>query len=379
MVNVFLDSNILFNNPFMDSGFNKKLLEKVAKVKGTVFITNIVYKEVINNYRKLLIKDNDTIKNLNKDLERAHVENRISEINIEEMIKKLKNRLDDLNEENKIKILETDNNLLDSAIDRAIKEIKPCSAGKEEIRDSLIWLTYVRKVESEKLENCFFISNNTKDFFSNDGRALHQDLVNDTNRMKAYKSLSDFFSKECDLFDTINIDILRDNFTFSCHELYSDEIYSEFEELLFNYVSENNKLISKYIFDCNTENTISLEKFNMQDPEISSTEVNLGNKTIDIYGKIEIYIELSMNIYSKTVVTVAIITVNFYCVKEIKIKSDTEEYLLKEGFKEFDFEDVDITKLSDEDIDIYMEEEQYEAEQDGWAEQMEAEQEYFEH
>lgn len=37
MVNISLCSNILFNNPFMDSGINKRLIERVKKVKGNIY------------------------------------------------------------------------------------------------------------------------------------------------------------------------------------------------------------------------------------------------------------------------------------------------------------------------------------------------------
>lgn len=379
MLNVFLDSNIIYNNPFMDRGINKKLLNKIKQINGHVYITDIIYKEVIHNYVKKLEELNSDIDQLQTKINKTNIEINFKIIDVSAEQKKLESRFNELVENNYITILNTNSNLLNEVIERAIKKIKPFSENKEEFRDCLIWLTYVQKSESDNINNCFFITNNTSDFFAKDKTSLHPDLLADSKRFKIYKGLIEFFNLEQQLFDLGNFKNLKENFTFKFNDLYSDAMIEKFEYELQEYINKNNNLLSKYIFNLSETTDIKFESYDIRDENIISTDLNIESKTIDITGDLNIYLEVSIKRVTETICTVMNINAKFYCVKEIKIDQDKDEYLLEDDFLEFNIEDLDCTKLSSDDIDSYMYENYADAESNAEAERMDALENYYLH
>ncbi|PIH03052.1 PIN domain-containing protein [Clostridium combesii] len=379
MLNVFLDSNIIYNNPFMDSGINKRLLDKIKQINGHVYITDIIYKEVIHNYVKKLEELNSDIDQLQTKINRTNIEMSFKNIDVIAEQKKLESRFNELVEHNYITILNTDSNLLNEVIERAIKKIKPFSENKEEFRDCLIWLTYVHKSESDDLKNCFFITNNTSDFFAKDKTSLHPDLLEDSKRFTIYKGLIEFFNLKQQLFDLGNFKNLKENFTFKFNDLYSDVMIKKFEYELEEYINKNNNLLSKYIFDLSETTDIKFESYDIRDENIISTDLNIESKTIDITGDLNIYLEVSIKRVNETICTVMNINAKFYCVKEIKIDQNTDEYFLEDDFLEFNIEDLDCTKLRSDDIDSYMYENYADAESNAEAERMDALENYYLH
>lgn len=379
MLNVFLDSNIIYNNPFMDRGINKKLLNKIKQINGHVYITDIIYKEVIHNYVKKLEELNSDINQLQTKINKTNIEINFKIIDVSAEQKKLESRFHELVENNYITILNTNSNLLNEVIERAIKKIKPFSENKEEFRDCLIWLTYVQKSESDNINNCFFITNNTSDFFAKDKTSLHPDLLADSKRFKIYKGLIEFFNLEQQLFDLGNFKNLKENFTFKFNDLYSDAMIEKFEYELQEYINKNNNLLSKYIFNLSETTDIKFESYDIRDENIISTDLNIESKTIDITGDLNIYLEVSIKRVTETICTVMNINAKFYCVKEIKIDQDKDEYLLEDDFLEFNIEDLDCTKLSSDDIDSYMYENYADAESNAEAERMDALENYYLH
>ncbi|MDU4882976.1 PIN domain-containing protein [uncultured Clostridium sp.] len=379
MINVFLDSNIIYNNPFMDSGFNKKLLNKIKQINGYVYITDIVYKEVIHNYIRKLEELNSEIDKLQTKINKTNIEMSFKNIDVNVEQKKLESRFNELVENNYITILSTDSNLLNEVIERAIRKIKPFSDNKEEFRDCLIWLTYVKKAELDELENCFFITNNVSDFFDKDKKSLHPDLFKDSKRFKIYKELIDFFNSEQRLFDLGNFKKIKENFTFKFGDLYSYDMIEKFEYELKEYINKNNNLLSKYIFDLEEPTDIKFEDYTIRDENIISTDLNIENKTIDITGELNIYLEASINKVNEMIYNVMNIKAKFYCVKEIEINQNKDEYLLKDAFLEFNIEGLDCTKLSSDDIDDYMYEKYYYDESLVEAERMDALENYYLH
>lgn len=379
MLNVFLDSNIIYNNPFMDSGINKRLLNKIKQINGHIYITDIIYKEVIHNYVKKLEELNSDINQLQTKINKTNIEINFKIIDVSAEQKKLESRFNELVENNYITILNTNSNLLNEVIERAIKKIKPFSENKEEFRDCLIWLTYVQKSESDNINNCFFITNNTSDFFAKDKTSLHPDLLADSKRFKIYKGLIEFFNLEQQLFDLGNFKNLKENFTFKFNDLYSDAMIEKFEYELQEYINKNNNLLSKYIFNLSETTDIKFESYDIRDENIISTDLNIESKTIDITGDLNIYLEVSIKRVTETICTVMNINAKFYCVKEIKIDQDKDEYLLEDDFLEFNIEDLDCTKLSSDDIDSYMYENYADAESNAEAERMDALENYYLH
>ena len=83
---------------------------------------------------------------------------------------------------------------------RVLKREKPFNDDKTEVKDCGIWLTYAEYVENKKLDDCYLLTNNTKDFYSKDPLTtdpteykVHNQLERDTTRFRCFPSIKDFF------------------------------------------------------------------------------------------------------------------------------------------------------------------------------------------
>lgn len=63
-MNIFLDSNILFPDPFFKENFARNFLKTIKEINGKIFISNVVYQEVINNYKRELKKEERLLEKL---------------------------------------------------------------------------------------------------------------------------------------------------------------------------------------------------------------------------------------------------------------------------------------------------------------------------
>src|SRR5690606_7702682 len=115
--------------------------------------------------------------------------------------KGFKNFYDQLISEGTVKILEYNNDMLPEIVNRAIERKKPFTENKTELKDTIIWLTYVKFVESKKLKNCILLTANVSDFCDtdeakNNNFVIHPELKKDSNRFKVYKSPKELIQAE---------------------------------------------------------------------------------------------------------------------------------------------------------------------------------------
>ncbi len=92
------------------------------------------------------------------------------------------------------------NDYFKEVINRAINHIKPCSENKEELRDTIIWLTVldIAKIDPERIIG--FISGNIKDFASKDKKTLHSrlntDLIENEVKVIYFTSIEEFIKEQ---------------------------------------------------------------------------------------------------------------------------------------------------------------------------------------
>lgn len=247
-MNVFLDSTELFSDPFFKNYYHKLLLKICERQGFCIYISRVVLDETNNNAKKELSK---LLPNCKRQLER--LENLLPsnvtlykeiEYSMDKFEKDFYERYTELEQQGLIKILNPDNSILPEIIERAIKGKKPFSEGKDEFRDCVIWLSYVNELENNNLDNCFLISNNTRDFYNTDETDLHEELKKDSNKFKLFKSIKEFISQQSEVVTLLsrietqewakneNID---ENYILNLiNNMQSDTVFSELQEFFGN-------------------------------------------------------------------------------------------------------------------------------------------------
>lgn len=116
----------------MKKGKNKILFDKINRIGGKIFICDIVYKEILNNYKKQLNEINIQIDKID-NLKLKQEENILLHIYVKFYIKEVERRFKEYISEEKVIKLPINNEILSEVIDRSIKS---------------------KKTFSEKLDNC---------------------------------------------------------------------------------------------------------------------------------------------------------------------------------------------------------------------------------
>lgn len=71
---------------------------------------------------------------------------------------------------------------------------KPFDNNKASFRDAAIWLETIKYVKKEGLQDCYFISKNSKDFADKDAKDFHSDIKEEAEGMIYLKLVQDFLS-----------------------------------------------------------------------------------------------------------------------------------------------------------------------------------------
>ncbi|MCT1403873.1 PIN domain-containing protein [Paenibacillus sp. p3-SID867] len=162
----------------------------------------------MNNYRKELKKRKKLFSRAYGDLKKIMTNDPGFTLEEDEIyIHQLINYYEDLKSRGLLVIIEHNRyDIFSEIVDRAISNRKPFTDGKEEFKDTVIWLTYAYFAEESKLDNCFFISENTNEFFDESKTELHQDLLEDTKRIKGYVSIEKYMMDQAELLEELRQD-----------------------------------------------------------------------------------------------------------------------------------------------------------------------------
>jgi PIN domain len=272
-MNIFLDSNILYSDPFFQDNFSRKFLDTIKEANGKIFMSSVVYQEVLNNYKRELKKRRrafgEGFYDLNKLL-LSKFENTFKgdDYYLDEIEKYYRGLIDS----GYIEIIShTEFDMFNEIVERALNNKKPFDYQKEEFKDTVIWLSYAKYVESKKIKG-FFLSNNTKEFYSGDKKSLHPDLFKDTQRLTPYKSIENFMTSEKDF--------IQEQIRLNMEE-------EQQLEILFEWARKN--LRKRYVESLISENFIDKlqNELSYYVDNLSGMDLNRLTQTPDDYSKAE--------------------------------------------------------------------------------------------
>jgi predicted nucleic acid-binding protein len=203
-MHVFLDSNFCYTDPFMQKNIHNRLLIELAEKEHiTLYVSEVVRKEILNNFRKELDKYFGALKTNESKIIKLLREEDSSPISwkytVEDYIEELDTFLAELEDKGIIQIVPYSNDMLPELVERSIKRIKPFTDKKLEFRDAIIWLSYVKFANEHKLDHCYLITKNTEDFLKNG--ELHPDLQKDSTAFTIYKDAQEFIEKSKEVKD----------------------------------------------------------------------------------------------------------------------------------------------------------------------------------
>ncbi len=205
MVNIFIDSTVLYKDPFWTQNFGKILLELGTKSEGiSIYISSVVLDETLNNFKKRLKSLSDRV---NKDIREFNSivsDSHNLSLGLRDQksyLKSLEEFYDESFSKGAFVRIPLNNKILPELVNRAIKRREPFftenkNKKKQEFRDAVIWLCYTEFIKENQLANCFFISGNKGDFWDNENSELHPDLAKDCEGIKIYDSLRDLILRE---------------------------------------------------------------------------------------------------------------------------------------------------------------------------------------
>ncbi|MGG0545254.1 PIN domain-containing protein [Priestia aryabhattai] len=255
-MNIFLDTNVFFGDPFLTRG-QKPLLLRLAKHEDVkLFINDTVYKEVLRKHKEFVEQKVKVIEeSFGKISSLLRPERDTFDFTIEpeDLLEDVVHHFGNLEAEEQLHIIPYDADVLTDIVEVDMYEKQPffryipvtnhkgevINFKKKEVRDSIIWYTYQRYIEKNGLEDCYFISHNTKDFGAQGKRkipkgqpyALHEELAESSN-LVAYKEISDFLTHKAAEIK----ELFKDT---QLHErILSEEFADQVEEELKNGLAE---------------------------------------------------------------------------------------------------------------------------------------------
>lgn len=164
-MNIFVDTSILFTDPFLNEIFKKEILTACKQNRLNIYISEVVIKELLFNYEKNLDKIIIDIKNINTNSSKLIPNFEKLEVpEKQNIIKQLEDFFIELSKLKSFHILPIHNDFLPLVLEKAIKRLKPFTEKKTELKDALIWLTYVKHINDNNLENSYLLTQNVNDF-----------------------------------------------------------------------------------------------------------------------------------------------------------------------------------------------------------------------
>ncbi len=201
MVEVFLDTNVIFKENFFRSVFAEAVLKGANFLGITILIPEIVIDEVKGNFEKELRERFDKYKKIKKHLD-GLIELQDQKIILDNEIDKYNQGLDDFLSKYDVRILPYLDIPVKEIIAKSYEAKKPFKVNKEGYKDYVIWQTIKNHCNKEPyLLGRLFVTDNVNDFCekgANNTFNLHPDLIatleNVKEPPKIILSLKDFFN-----------------------------------------------------------------------------------------------------------------------------------------------------------------------------------------
>ena len=176
---IFLDTNVIITSQYFRSDFAKLFLKSSHLLGYKIIIPEVVFDEVIGNYKKDLIKKSEPYLKACKDLEAVINDIDVYEFDIEQLTDEYEDFFIDLLEQNEVDIPDYPKISPKDLVEAEYRQLKPFKTNGEGHKDYLIWKT----ITSYKLskDNIYLATNNPKDFCADQIKGedlkLHPDLV----------------------------------------------------------------------------------------------------------------------------------------------------------------------------------------------------------
>jgi hypothetical protein len=188
---VILDTNILFNNYFLNSNKFEALFAYLKKANSDLLIFDYVLEELKKNYRKEVEKYLSTVERNERVLF-----NKKYESNIESKVEEYVNFLSQIQIRERIIFPKSKSVDSKEIFRRAIEEKLPFQQSGNGFKDTLIWMSIIHTVKSNKNDYYAFITANSRDFgVGKLAPELLDDLGVDSDRLIYFNSLEDFLSE----------------------------------------------------------------------------------------------------------------------------------------------------------------------------------------
>ena len=206
-MNIFIDTSILFSDPFWKENFSSQLLDVARDKRINIYLSEVVLRELRHNFEKNLDKDLFDLRKLNSSLRKnLRRFKQIEQPQKDECLKDFDTYYNDLVKYSNVKILKCDDKYLQPILDRAIKREKPFTEKKTELKDALIWLTYSEFANNNDLNDCFLLTANCTDFCDQELLKqkifeLHSDLKKDCDKFKIFTNIKDFYKSNSEWLD----------------------------------------------------------------------------------------------------------------------------------------------------------------------------------
>lgn len=324
-MNIFLDTNVFFNDPFLRKGKNRILIKLAENEDVKLFINKTVYMEVLRAHRTYLEKElknaHDAYKKISPFLIKDD-QTFILEVKIDDLIDDFEAHFAKLHDEGQIEIIEYDSEVLEKIVELDMYQKEPfikkreilndkgekISFNKKEIRDAIIWYSYQIYIEKNHLERCYFISNNTKEFgvpgsskIVEEPYTLHQEIIGSTTPT-AFKTVHDFLTYNDDKIKELYVQLLSDDL----YEIIVEDLEQGLaEELILTYFTEEILSETQRILSNQQPENLHDDYFMGGYSEPSSIGNNITSiklKDVDIYGDditvaVDLFVEMPVDIY----------------------------------------------------------------------------------
>jgi len=278
---VVLDTNIIIQKPQMESEMHKVLYNYLEKTDSFMLMPNIVYKELPAVYSRLITNDYDKCIGITNQINAKLLGDKIhiTKLDISKETKLFMDNIDSIygRYKNNYRV-DYDIAMLEETVRRAIYKIRPCSEGKEEFRDTLVWLSVIKCALEQDEKNIVFISNNTKDFCNANGELhdhLEEDIKNKDIKVLFYSSLEGFikaYAKNIEGIDKERVMRIVEQVGTEKHllQMLEKRFMSHFEHALerkYDYVDDielldqNIELDEFYIYEMKDDTYLLVAKF----------------------------------------------------------------------------------------------------------------------
>jgi predicted nucleic acid-binding protein len=301
-MNIFIDTSILFSDPFWKEIFSSQLIDIVRDKRINIYLSEVVLRELRHNFEKNLDKDLFDLRKLNNSLKKNLRRFRTIELpQKEKCLQDFDSYYEEFVKYSNVKILKCEDKYLQPILDRAIKREKPFTETKTELKDALIWLTYSEFANNNDLKDCFLLTANCTDFcdpelLKQKKFELHSDLKKDCDKFKIFTNIKEIYKSNSDYLDKPKVEFkqwiesenIDNSYVFNLLWEYegdsiSSEIQSHIENIEFHDLFEDSHLIQLGGY---------IDTGNIEWNECKDIEIEIVSDYAIISGVVVVYAEI---------------------------------------------------------------------------------------